>query len=203
MDMLEIVTKKRRWPQITLICILLVFLISGCYILLTIFSPTIPVLSGRQLDETKKKLEKPAGTFGDRLYIPKINIDVEIIGGNESSALEKGAWHRRPENGDPIKGGNFVLSAHRFVMSYTPQGTAVKSPFYNIGQLQVGDKLYVDFKGKRYEYEIFGKYGVKPDNVEVESPTNDPQLTLYSCTLQGSSDGRDVIEARPTNKPGE
>jgi LPXTG-site transpeptidase (sortase) family protein len=73
----------------------------------------------------------------------------------------------------------------------------VKSPFYNIGKLQVGDHIFVDFKGKRYEYAISEKYAVKPDGVEVESPTKDPQLTLYSCTLRGSSDGRDVLEAKP------
>jgi LPXTG-site transpeptidase (sortase) family protein len=194
--MLEIKTKRRRWPRVVASIILITLIAAGGYILLTVLSPTIPVLSGKQEGETKEKLAKPAGSFGDRLYIPQINVDVEILQGNDSSVLEKGAWHRKPENGDPIKGGNFVLSAHRFVMSYTPQGTAIKSPFYNIGNLQIGDRVFVDFKGMRYEYEIAEKYAVKPDGVEVEAPTREPQLTLYSCTLQGSSDGRDVLEAR-------
>jgi sortase A len=194
--MLEIKTKRRRWPRIVASIVLIAFVAIGGYILLTVLSPTIPVLSGKQDGETKKKLAKPAGSFGDRLYIPQINVDVEILQGNDSGVLERGAWHRKPENGDPIKGGNFVLSAHRFVMSYTPQGTAIKSPFYNIGKLQIGDRVFVDFKGARYEYEISEKYAVKPDGVEVEAPTREPQLTLYSCTLQGSSDGRDVLEAK-------
>jgi sortase A len=195
--MLEIKTHQRRWPRILVTIIILVFLAAGCYILLTIFSPTLPVLSGRAAHETEQKLVQPAGTYGNRLYIPKINVDVAIVSGNDSGALEKGAWHRKPENGDPIKGGNFVLSAHRFVMDITPQGTAIKSPFYNIGNLTKGDRVFVDYQNKRYQYEIVEKYTVKPDGVEVEAPTKDPQLTLYSCTLQGSSDGRDVLEARP------
>ena len=198
--MLEIKTKRRRWPRILASIIFIILIAFGGYILLIVFSPSLPVLSGRQAEETKQKLTKAAGSFGDRLYIPQINVDVEILSGNDSSALEKGAWHRKPENGDPIKGGNFVLSAHRFVMSYTPQGTAIKSPFYNIGKLQVGDRLFVDYKAVRYEYEIMEKYTVKPDGVEVEAPTKDPQLTLYSCTLQGSSDGRDVLEAKLITK---
>lgn len=199
--MLEIKVQRRRWPRILAMSIVVLLLGIGAYIFITIFSPTLPVLSGKSGDETKKKLDQPVGTNGDRLYLPQINVDVPIFGGRDSSVLEKGAWHRKPENGDPVKGGNFVLSAHRFVMSYTPQGTAIKSPFYNIGKLQVGDKLFVDWKGKRYEYQISEKYGVKPENVEVESPTNDPQLTLYSCTLRGSSDGRDVVEAKLVTKP--
>lgn len=195
--MLELQTHKRRWPGILLTIIALVLAGAGMYILLTVFAPSIPIISGKDSRETEEKLASSAGTHGDHLYIPKSNVNVDIITGNDSSALERGAWHRKPENGDPIKGGNFVLSAHRFVMDYTPQGTTIKSPFYNIDKIEINDPIYVDYQNKRYEYKVTEKYSVKPDNVEVESPTAKPQLTLYSCTLQGSSDGRDVIIATP------
>lgn len=195
--MLEIKQTRRRWPRVLMTLLIVMLLGVGGYLLLTVFSPALPVLSGKAPHETERKLAEPVGTFGDRLFIPKINIDVPIITGKDSNALEKGAWHRKPENGDPARGGNFVLSAHRFVMSFTPQGTAIKSPFYNIGQLEVGDRITVDYQSKRYYYEIKEKYSVKPSGVEVEAPTRDPQLTLYSCTLQGSSDGRDVLVAKP------
>jgi LPXTG-site transpeptidase (sortase) family protein len=198
--MLEIKVKRRRWLHVLVTIGIVALLAAGSYVLLTVFAPTMPVLSGRAPDETKEKLLKPAGTFGNRLFIPQINVDVAIYTGRDASVLEKGAWHRKPENGDPVHGGNFVLSAHRFVMSFTPQGTAIKSPFYNIGRLAIGDRIFVDFEHKRYQYEISEKYTVKPDGVEVEAPTKDPQLTLYSCTLQGSSDGRDVLEAKPVNE---
>lgn len=172
-------------------------IIGGVYIILTVFSPGLPLLSGRASDETAKKLEDTPGAHGNRLFIPQINVDIAVVEGNTEAALEKGAWHRRPENGNPEKGGNFVLSAHRFVMSFTPQGTAVKSPFYNIDKLKVGDKLSVDYNSKRYEYEITKKYAVKPTAVEIEGPSDTPKMTLYSCTLQGSQDGREVIEAIP------
>lgn len=175
----------------------LLLILGGVYIILTVFSPGLPLLSGRAPDETAKKLRDAPGAHGNRLFIPQINVDVAVVEGNTEAALEKGAWHRRPENGNPEKGGNFVLSAHRFVMSFTPQGTAVKSPFYNIDKLKVGDTLSVDYNGKRYEYEIKRKYSVKPTAVEIEGPSETPKLTLYSCTLQGSQDGREVIEAVP------
>ena len=132
----------------------------------------------------------------NRLYIPKIDINLPYaVGGPE--VMEHGAWWRKPENGNPKDGGNFVLSAHRFIMGMTPQQTLRKSPFYNINRLDIGDKIIVDYNGKRYEYLISEKRSVKPEAVEIEQRTNQPQLTLYSCTLGGANDGRDVIVAKP------
>lgn len=175
----------------------LVLIGAGCYVLLTATSPvfSLPVVTGRTPDETKARLTESPGTYGDRLFIPQINVDVAIVTGGDEHVLEKGAWHRHPENGDPVQGGNFVLSAHRFVMSMTPQGTAVKSPFYNIDKLGIGDRLSVDYQSRRYEYVVSRKYSVKPTDVGIESRSIESKMTLYSCTLGGENDGRDVIEA--------
>ena len=97
--------------------------------------------------------------------------------------MEHGAWWRKPENGNPKDGGNFVLSAHRFIMGLTPQQTLRKSPFYNIDKLTVGDEIIIDYNGVRYNYVISEKQSVKPDAVEIEQRTDQPQLTLYSCTF--------------------
>lgn len=193
------IERERDWhvKGIFFTCIVLGLLAVGIYVLLLSFAPMtiLEPLTGRAPNVTQKKLEDSPGPAGNRLYIPQINVDVAIVTGSTEAALEKGAWHRHPENGDPIKGGNFVLSAHRFVMALTPQGVAERSPFYNIDKLIVGDHIFVDFSGKRYAYEIKRKYSVKPNAVEIEAPSTDAKLTLYSCTLGGSADGRDVIEA--------
>lgn len=196
---LELNPNESHWKRNLLVIIALILIAVGGYILFTAFSPMFntSIVAGRDANETIKKLDEPVGNHGDRLYIPQINVDVAITAGADSSALEKGAWHRKPENGNPETGGNFVLSAHRFVMDVTPQGTVEKSPFYNIDRLMVGDRLVVDYGGKRYEYEIKRKYAVKPDATEIEAKSDEAKMTLYSCTLQGSADGRDVIEAVP------
>ena len=130
---------------------------------------------------------------------PKIGLEVPFFEGDEN-VMEEGAWHRFPERGSPETGGNFILSAHRFVMKWTPGDTMNSSPFYNVGKLNEGDEFIVDYKGKRYYYIISKKYAVKPTDVEIEDPVKDMQkdakLTLYSCTLKGASDGRDVFEAK-------
>ncbi len=193
---LELREEESHWRRNLIIIFALALISIGAYLIFTAFSPLFntSIVAGRDTDATLKKLGRPVGSNGDRLYIPQINVDVAIATG-DSRALQKGAWHRKPENGDPEKGGNFILSAHRFVMDITPQGTVEKSPFYNIDRLAINDRLVVDYKGKRYEYEIRRKYAVPPTATAIEGKSDTPKMTLYSCTLQGSADGRDVIEA--------
>lgn len=164
---------------------------------MALFFIFIPPIQQAAKKEVETRLHSPPVATDDRLYIPQIGVNVAIVTGSDQTALEKGAWHRKPENGNPARGGNFILSAHRFVMSFTPSGTAIKSPFYNIDQLHVGDPITVDYQGKRYRYSVSRTYRVMPSQTEIEASSNTPKMTLYSCTLRGSADGRDVIEASP------
>lgn len=147
-----------------------------------------------EVDVTASLADKP-GARGDRLFIPQIGVDVPI--GEDEGSLNKGAWHRLPENGDPEKGGNFVLSAHRFVIGWTPQQTRNNSPFYHLDRLKPGDLLYVDYKAKRYAYRVDHLYPVPKTATEIEGPSDTAKLTLYSCDLRGESAGRLVVEALP------
>lgn len=170
-------------------------LAGGIYLLVLVLTPNVPVLFPAKPINAKTL---PAPT-GDRIYIPKIGVSVEIDTGG-AEALEKGAWHRFPERGDPVAGGNFIVSAHRFSLGATPGQTRHKSPFYHIDKLAKGDQVLVDFKGKRYGYEIIEEKSVKPTQVEIESPLASgeaPKLTIYTCTLKGESDGREVFIAKP------
>jgi len=166
----------------------------GVYVLILVLAPIIPPPSQPEILYTQTQAEQ---IQENRLYIPKISVDVAITEGTSEIALEKGAWHRKPENGNPEKGGNFVLSAHRFELGMTPQQTRAKSPFYHIDKVQTGDKIYVDYNQKRYTYEVTKKYQVDRHAVYIENTSSDPKLTLYSCDLRGEAAGREVIEARP------
>ncbi|HEU0266297.1 MAG TPA: sortase, partial [Candidatus Saccharimonadaceae bacterium] len=98
---------------------------------------------------------------------------------------------------NPVKGGNFIIAAHRFSIEPTPGGTIVHSPFYHIDALQKGDQILIDYDGQRYGYEVSQKETVPPDATQIEAPSNTPKLTLYSCDLTGSAAGRYVIIAKP------
>lgn len=173
----------------------LLALIGGVYLLVTTLAPVI--LPAPSINVSSQSVQPDAMTE-NRLYIPKIGVDVLITEGDSEAALDKGAWHRKPENGSPARGGNFVLSAHRFQMGWTPDQTRDRSPFYHIDKLQEGDEIYVDYNQKRYSYIVTKKYAVDRYAVYIESPSEEAKMTLYSCTLEGEAAGRDVIEAHPT-----
>lgn len=136
------------------------------------------------------------GDERNRIQIEKIGLEVPYFTGGEDM-LNKGAWWRHEDRGNPERGGNFILSAHRFNLGLTPQGTKARSPFYRIEELQTGDSIRVYYSGVWYDYTIRKRYIVEPTAIEIEAPTQESKLTLYACTLGGSDDGRVVVEAIP------
>ena len=192
---LESATKRRKNYILPIIAAIMIA--SGIYLLALISTPLIMSQTinpknnstSQLISKTKDKITE------NRLYIPKIDINLPYASGG-AETMEHGAWWRKPENGNPKDGGNFVLSAHRFIMGLTPRQTLRKSPFYNIDKLMVGDEMVIDYNGARYIYVISEKRSVKPEAIEIEQRTNQPQLTLYSCTLGGANDGRDVLIAK-------
>jgi len=192
---LEPATKRRKNYILPIIAVIMIA--SGIYLLALISTPLIMSQTinpknnstSQLISKTKDKITE------NRLYISKIDINLPYASGG-AETMEHGAWWRKPENGNPKDGGNFVLSAHRFIMGLTPQQTLRKSPFYNIDKLMVGDEMVIDYNGARYIYVISEKRSVKPEAIEIEQRTDQPQLTLYSCTLGGANDGRDVLIAK-------
>lgn len=171
-------------------------ILTGAYVLVNTFSPMIPnTLTGETKLVSQKVVEQEPVLDENRLYIPKIGVDVEIVKGATAESLEEGAWHRKPNNGDPT-GGNFVLAAHRFELGLTPIQTRAKSPFYHIDQLQPGDEVYADYGGKRFAYEVTRSYDVASNATEIEQRTDNSIMTLYSCNLRGPEEGREVVEAK-------
>ena len=196
--MLSIHRRSKRQSIASTITILLsIFvLITGLYLLSLALSPmVIPLIAHTEIDT--KTLAKPE-LNRQQIIIPKIGVMVDYAPGE--SALDKGAQWRRPENGNPERGGNFIIAAHRLSIQPTPHATIEKSPFYNINKLAIGDTILVDYLGKRYSYTIQKIFNVKPEQVEIEDESIDPILTLYSCDLTGAATGRVVIIAEPTDR---
>ena len=193
-------TKQRRAPWRGVVAgVGAVLLVGGGYLLLNIFSPALPIANG-DVSLTAKKLVRDQPQSGEnRLYIPKINVDLSVVlaNGDETAALEKGALNRVPENGNPKDGGNYVLAAHRFTLGLTPAETRKKSPLYHIDALTNGDQIYVDYDGVRYAYTVIRREKVASTAVEIEKRTETNQLTLYSCDLNGPKYAREVVIAKP------
>lgn len=189
-----VVRPGRRLGRFNKVILLLAIagMIGGSYLLLLVMTPRLPVLGRVEPLEVRTL----SGPKEDRIYIPKLGVNVALLTGG-ADILDKGAWHRLPDRGDPVKGGNFIVSAHRFSLGGTPAQTRQKSPFYHIDKLKVGDQIVVDFQHKRYAYEILERKSVKPTQIEIEAASQVPKLTLYSCSLKGEADGREVFIAKP------
>jgi len=171
----------------------LLLLAGGVYLAMLVAAPVVgPLTVMKPIDV--KALPKPV-LDKNRVIIPKIGVNIAYDTGTVS--LNRGAEWRYPDRGNPEKGGNFILAAHRFSIQPTPALTIEKSPFYNIDKLGVGDKIVVDYNGKRYGYAVQEIKSVPPTAIEIENPSDTAKLTLYSCSLDGADADRVVLISKP------
>lgn len=82
------------------------------------------------------------GSEGDKLFIPRLNVVVDLQSRDASVDGEFGL----------NKIGS--ISAERFAFGVTPEHILKASPFYRLDQLTVGDEFYIDFDGTRYAYKV-------------------------------------------------
>lgn len=187
-NMLKINKRKRFFGTSTVLKIVGVLLFAGgAYLLSLLTAPLVaPVIATKPIDA--KSLPAPTE---NRVIIPKLGVNIPY--GEGQAALDRGAEWRFPDRGNPETGGNFIIAAHRFSIQPTLSGTIEKSPFYNIDKLVKGDKILIDYNNKRFAYEISDEFTAKPDQTEIENPSSESKLTLYTCTLNGAADGRVVL----------
>ena len=183
-------TAKEKYIRGVGAFIALVMMGVGGYMLFLPYSPEVSFVPS----SIDLNLEDDEEDDRNRLQIKQINLEVPFFDG-DASVLEKGAWHRFPDRGNPKDGGNFIVSAHRFYIGLTPAGTRERSPFYNLEELDTGSTLRVFYEGEWYDYEVTKKYSVEPTDIHIEDRTEEPRMTIYTCTLGGAADGRVVLEA--------
>lgn len=132
-------------------------------------------------------------TSGNRLIIPDMLLNTPIVEGSESNSaalINKGAW-RLPYTSSPTKGGNTVVVGHRF--SYTgPRGI-----FYYLDKLKPGSEIGLQWEGKMYRYTVESTRTVPDTAIQIEAPTDDARLTLYTCTPLWNPVNRLVVVAKP------
>ncbi len=127
---------------------------------------------------------------GNRLIIPTIGVHIPIVEGNDESVLNRGAW-RRPNASTPDKGGNTVITGHRF--HYIPPNNKT---FYNLNKVGIGSKVIVFWNDEEYRYTVYERFVVQPQQTEIENPMEGNILTLYTCHPLWTADQRLVVRAR-------
>ncbi len=126
--------------------------------------------------------------YPNRIFIPKIGVNAPIIiSHNEKYGLSKGAW-LYPQTSTPDKGGNTVITAHRF--KYLPPNNLT---FYLIDKLIPGDIITVLWQEKYYHYKVRETRIVDKHDTSVLNPSQKPILTIFSCHPIYSTKNRYVV----------
>lgn len=148
----------------------------------------------KQTKSGKTALKVDPAKPGNRIILPGIGADIQIIEGTSIYAIGKnqGAW-RETRAVNPTMDGNMVLAGHRFIYNVRNSGV-----FYNLPELKVGSKIYVRWDNKMYEYEIYNTRSVLPTQTDIRDadPSVPRKLTMYTCWPLGSTAKRFVVEAK-------
>ncbi|MBM7618419.1 sortase A [Bacillus tianshenii] len=140
--------------------------------------------------QDRVKEEAPLGPFsvgdgiGD-LVIPRLEASIPIYHGASEEELKKGIGHVANSK-LPGEDGNIVLSGHRDTV------------FRRLGELEVGDSLYVEYGEGEYHYKIRRIRIVDADDTTVLVPKPKETLTVTTCypfRFIGNAPERYVLEA--------
>lgn len=130
------------------------------------------------IDLSSDELEQLENT----LIIPVLGIEMPISGGDQNMALHNGIWFDE-RSSTPLKGGNTVLSGHRFYYSWLGDAfNKANYSLYRIDELTRDDLIILIWDHKIYRYFVTEVAEIKTNDLTLLQETDKPQLTLYSCT---------------------
>lgn len=105
------------------------------------------------------------------LKIPKINLEQPLY---ENGDIDKNIIFINGSDMPTIKKGNVIIAGH--------SGASEVSYFRYLYKLDLGDIVYLEYKGKNYKYKIDNRYFVKKTgNVEIIRDNNANTVTLITC----------------------
>lgn len=160
------------------------------YVIVAPFLPqaTYTLASKPPLVVAEEKGKQPTIPEKNTLVIPRIKLQQEIHENQVPDwGLAKGVW-RDPTTSSPDQASNTVLSGHRFTY-------AGKSVFYHLDKVKADDEIIVYWNKVRYAYKVTSIQEVSPETREVLDPSEEAQLTLYTCTPLVTAANRLVIVA--------
>jgi sortase A len=142
-----------------------------------------------QVKKEEKKAELPPPEPGElvgRVTIPRLDISAIVLEGVDNKTLRRGAGHipatALPEQGE----GNVGIAAHR------------DSFFRGLKDVQEDDTIELTTLDGTFRYKVEWTKIVKPADVSVLEPTDEPALTLVTCYpfyYVGSAPERFIVRA--------
>jgi sortase A len=135
-----------------------------------------------------------------RIIIPQIDVKVPVVYDEPSfkeekvqKALQRGVVHYGT-TAKPGENGNTVIVGHSS-NNWWDSGK-YKFAFILLDKMQRGDEIVLHYQGTRYVYKVQNKKVVEPTNTSVLEQTQQPRLTLITCTPPGTSWQRLIVQAK-------
>lgn len=138
------------------------------------------------------------------LVIEKINANAKIVANVNPasekeyvSALKQGVAQALGST-PPGKIGNLYLFSHSTDAPWNI--VRFNAIFYLLRELEAGDRVIVFYQDKRYDYIVFDKVVVAPEDISyLTNRYDDPVLTLQTCDPPGTLLNRLVVRAKLVN----
>lgn len=109
-----------------------------------------------------------SGSIVGRLVIPRVGVSVMVVEGVDARELKRAAGHI-PGTALPGEPGNVGIAAHRDTF------------FRPLRSIARNDTITVSTLAGAYRYRVVSTKIVRPEDVQVLSPTGRNTLTLVTC----------------------
>lgn len=123
-----------------------------------------------------------------RMHIDRINLDVVLVQGTDTSSLQKGPGHYE-KTAFPGQGSTVGVAGHR---------TTYLAPFRQIDDLRPGDEIRVEMPYAVFTYTVTKHEIVDPSDVGIVKPVGYEQLVMTACHPVYSAAKRYAVFSRPT-----
>lgn len=181
-----------------------IFRIGGVFLAIyLIIAPFLPLLENPQVktNTDNSGLQEPLTTkaqnedeqksstpeYVDKLYIPAIQLTVDLHISDNPKVLDLGAW-LKSSGSRPGQNGNVIITGHKFVYF-----SGIR-PFYHLYLTPLQAQVYIVLHDQVYIYQVSENFIVNDYDASIELPSTDPILTIYTCEGLDSTQRR-VIRA--------
>jgi sortase A len=151
-------------------------------------TPEVPVTWLRAAAR-RYRLASERGDALGRLHIPRLDVDMVVVNGTDSTTLRRGPG-RYAGRGSfmPGEGHLVYVAGHR---------TTYSAPFSDIDDLRDGDRVVVEVPYATFEYRVTGREIVEADELRVLRSRGREVLALQACHPRFFASHRYIVYARP------
>ena len=105
-----------------------------------------------------------------RIKIDRIGLDIVVVQGTDTTALQQGPGHYRATR--PGTAGTVAIAGHR---------TTYLAPFRHIDEIQDGDEVRIEMPYAAFTYTVHKHEIVDPSDVGILKPVGFDQLVMTAC----------------------